>query len=403
MAFSSSDTVQLRYVPEAQFGVIPTSGNPYELRMTGESLNFDRTKESDKEMDATAQQSSSTTVDAQAGGDIKIHVQYAEYDRFLAAVLRDTWSVFGTNGVGATFSGTFTANTITAAAATTGTSLFTNLKKGQWFKLLAPTHANDGKLFRVSTTTAPTSTVITLDAATPAAVGTAVTNCAVCTARLTNGTTLQTFTIERETDVGQFFAFRGLGVSKFSTQFAASSQTEGTFTFIGKDYVRDSATQLTGTPAASKTHEIQNAVTGVGNIWEGGAPLVGTSIKSMSLDIDSQLRAQKAIGTLGAVGLGMGTFVAKGSMEVYFANGDLFTKFENDTYTAISLSTTDSEGNSYVYTFPRVQLTSAKIAAGSKNTDLMATFEFEAFADKKNVDPTLRTTMFIDRCGVAVT
>lgn len=402
MPLASSNTVQLRYAPEATFGVIPATA-PYNLRMTGESLNFDRTKENDKEINAGAELVSSTTVDASAGGDIKVHFQYAEYDRFLAGVLRGAWSVHGTNGVGATFTGTFTSTTITAAVAPTGNSAFTLLKKGQWFRLNAPTHANDGKMFRVSTTTAPTATVITLDASTVAAAGTSIANCSVATSRLTNGTTLQTFTIERETEVGQFFAYRGQGVSKFSTSFGAGSQTEATFTFMGKDAQRKASTYLTGTPVESQTYDIQNAVTGVGNIWEGGAPLTGTFIQTMTMELDSALRAQKAIGNLGAVGLGIGTFVAKGTLEVYFANGDLFAKFENDAYTSITVSSTDTAGNGYVFTFPKVQLTAAKISAGSKDTDLMASFEWTAYSDRTNTEPTLRKTMFIDRVGAAVT
>ena len=401
-ALASANTVQLRYVPEATFGVIPATA-PYNLRMQGETLNYDRSKESDKEINAGAELVSSTTVDASAGGDLKVHFQYAEYDRFLAAVARSTWSAYGTNGVGTTFSGDFTATTITASVAPTGSSAFTTLKKGQWFRLTAPTHANDGKLVRVSSTTAPTATVITLDASTPLAVGATIANCKLSTSRLTNGVTLQTFTLERQTEVGQFFAFRGQGVSKFSTSFAAGSQTDASFTFMGKDAVRAAATQLTGAPVESQTYDVQNAVTGVGNIWEGSAPLTGTFIKTMSLELDSSLRAQKAIGSLGAVGLGIGTFVAKGTLEVYFADGALFQKFENDTYTSLTVSSQDSAGNGYVFTFPRVQLTSAKISAGSKDTDLMATFEWTAYADKANTDATLRKTMFIDRVGAAVT
>lgn len=401
MPLASADTVQLRYVPEATFGVTPATA-PYNLRMTGETFSFERTKEDDKEIDKNAELKSSTTVDASAGGDLKVHFQYAEYDRFLAAVLRGAWTVHGTGGVGSTFVGTFAATSITAGAAPVGANAFTNLKKGQWFRVNAPGDANDGKMARVSTVTAPTSTVITLDPSTPMTVSASVAGCSIATSRLTNGTTLQTFQVERETEVGQYFLFRGQGVSKFSTSFGAASQTEATFTFMGKDGLRKASTYFTGTPVESQTYEIQNAVTGVGNIWENGAPLANTFIESMTMDFDSGLRAQKAIGNLGAVGLGLGTFVAKGTLEVYFANGDLFEKFEKDTYTSITVSSVDSSGNGYVFTFPRVQLTAAKISAGSKNTDLMASFEWTAYSDRANAEASLRKTMFIDRVGAAI-
>lgn len=408
---ASANRVQLCYVPEATFGVTPGTGNPYNLRMTGESLNFDLSKENDKEINNTAQMTSVSTVSAQAAGDIKVHMQYGEYDRFFASVLRSTWTAYGTNGVGTVFSGSVTAGTmgtvasvITAAVAPTTTSAFSVLKPGQWFKLNMPTHANDGKIVRVSTSVATTTTTITLDVNTPLAAATTVANSSVATSRLTNGVTLTPFSIERQmSEVTQYMLFRGMYPSKFSTSFASGSLTEGSFSFLGKEMVRLGATGLTGAPAASLAFEIQNAVTGVGNIWENGAPLASTYIKSLSMDVDSGLRAQDAIGTLGLVGVGIGTFVAKGSLEVYFADGTLFDKFLGDTFTAISFSTKDSSGNGYVITFPRVQLTSAKVMAGAKDSDLMASFEYTAYGDMANANAALHQTMFIDRFGAAVT
>lgn len=399
---ASTNRVALAYMPEITYNVTPVSGTPKNLRMTGESLSFDRTKESDKEIRDDRQMNTTTTVDAQASGDVKVHFQYGEYDPLFAALMQDSFTVFGTNGVGATFVGTFTATTITASVATTGSSIFTDLKLGQWFRLLAPANANNGKLLRVSTTVAPTTTVITLDTNTPAVVAAGVTGCALQTSRLTNGTTMPSFTIERKmADVTQFMSYRGMCVSKFATSFSAGSLNDATFTFMGSGFARGTATTLPGAPAASLTYDITNSVTGVGNIWKGGVALV-EAIKSMTLDIDNTLRGQKAIGTLGNVGIGVGTFSVKGSLEIYFANGNMYDDFANDAFTSISLSVQDSAGNGYVISLPRVQLTSAKVQAGSRDADLMASFEYQAYADLANATPALRKTIFMDRVGAAV-
>jgi hypothetical protein len=398
----SSDRAQLTYIPEVTFGVTPatTAAN---LRMTGESLSFNLTKVTDKEIRSDAQQVSTTTVNAQAAGDIKMHMQYGEYDRLLAAVMRTTWVVFGVNGVGATFTADFTATTITASAPTAGASIFTALQKGQWFRLTAPTTVNDGLWLRVSASVAPTSTVITLDASTPCSIATATALCTVASSRISNGTTLTSFTIEKQyADVTQFFALTGMYPSKFATTFTSAQDTEGTFSFLGKKSVRSGATTFTGAPTASLAFDIQNAVTGVGNLWEAGIPLVSTYIKSMSMDLDSALRAQDAIGNLGLVGVGIGTFMAKGNLDVYFSDGSLYDKFLTDTYTSITISTKDAAGNGYVFCFPRVMLTNAKVEAGGKNTDLTASFQWEAYADINNAVAGLRKTVLIDRLGVAV-
>lgn len=410
MPFAAANRVQLAYVPESTFGTIPTTGNPYALRTTGESLKFALTKESDKEINPTAQLTSSTTTFGQADGDIKVHVQYAEYDRFLAGLCRSSWSAYGTNGVGTTFSASVTAGTlgtvasvVTAGAAPTGSSAFSNLQPGQWFKINMPGDPNDGKIVRVSTSVATTTTTVTLDVNTPLAASTSVAGSSIATSRLTNGTTLQPFSIEKQMlDVGQYHTFRGMNVSKFSTSFASKALTEGTFTFIGKDMLANTSTQLTGAVAASNTYDIQNGVRGLGQLWEGGAPLTSTSIKSITLDIDSNLRAQDAAGTLGLVGVGIGTFKVSGKLTIYFATGALFTKYLNDTYTSFTVQTTDTAGNGYVITIPKAMLSNGQVLAGGQDTDMMAEFDYTAYADKTNAVAALRQTIFIDRVGAAV-
>lgn len=410
MAFAASNRVQLAYVPESSFGVIPTTGNPYALRTTGESLKFALTKENDKEINPTAQLTSSTTTAAQADGDVKVHVQYAEYDRLLAGVCRSSWNVYGTSGVGTTFSASVTAGTagtvasvITAGAAPTGANAFTTLQPGQWFKINMPGDANDGKIVRTSTSVAPTTTTVTLDVNTPLAASTSVAGTSIATSRLTNGVTLQPFTIEKQMlDVGQYHTFRGMNVSKFSTSFASKALTEGTFTFLGKDMLANSSTQLTGAVAASNTYDIQNGVRGLGQLWEGGAPLTTTSIKSITMDVDSALRAQDAAGTLGLVGVGIGTFKVTGKLTIYFATGALFAKYLADQYTSFTIQTTDTAGNGYVITVPKAMLSNGQVLAGGQDTDMMAEFDYTGYADKANAVAGLRQTIFIDRVGAAV-
>ena len=171
---------------------------------------------------------------------------------------------------------------------------------------------------------------------------------------------------------------------------------------MGKSSGNDDTSSMPGVATASKPYDITNAVSGVAQVWEGGAPIAGTAIKSMSLDIDNTLRGQEAIGTLGYAGIGVGTFSVKGSMEVYLANADIYTKFITDAYTQIVLSVQDTAGNGYVFSMPRVNLTSGKVNAEGKDGDMMLSFEYECYGDMANADPALRQTLFIDRVGVAV-
>jgi len=172
MTLASTSRVQVRYIKETTLGETPTVGTAKNLRITGESLTFALTKETSQELNAYRAATSVVPTQAEASGSLNFELSYAEYDPLLEGILQNTFTAFGTNGVGTAFNATFTATTITASAATTGSSAFTTLKAGQWFTVRGSGTLNDNRLFRVSKVTAPTSTVLTLDPGTPAAVGT---------------------------------------------------------------------------------------------------------------------------------------------------------------------------------------------------------------------------------------
>lgn len=399
---ASTSRVQVALIQEVDFGVTPTAGNGKKLRVTSESLNFDISKDSSKELRDDRQTSSMQPVGAQASGSLSIELQYAEHDDLIAAALQGAWATYGTKGVGTTFTADFTATTITASAAPIGASAFTTLKKGQWFRLNAPANANHGKRFRVSPVTAPTATIITLDPSTPATVGAAVANCAVQTSRLVNGVDQPSFSIEKVfADIGQFLLYRGMTVSKFSAQFQSEALTTGSFDFMGKDSTVAQATALPGVTAESQTFEIHNAATGIGNIWENGAPLE-SFIKTLQLNVDNALRARTAIGTLGAVSVGSGTIKVDGTFEAYFEDADLYQKFLSNQATALSWASVDADGNGYVFTLPKVNISKAEVTAGGLDQDVMAKISFTALADVGNADAALRKTIIIDRVGAAV-
>lgn len=400
---ASTSRAQLQMIQETTYGVTPVAGNGRKLRMSGESLDYALTKTASPEIRLDRQVSGQVTTSAASSGGFNFSMQYAEYDPIIAGALQGSWSAYGTNGVGTTFSMTAAATTITAAVAPTGSSAFTGLQLGQWFKLNAPGGLNDGVFFKVSSSVAPTSTVITLDASTPAQVEAGIAGSSVATSRITNGTTQISFTLEKFfSDVTQYISYTGMTPDKMNLTIASAALTTGSFSFMGKSAARGTATVLPGTIAASQTYDIQNGVKGVGQLWEGGAPITTTFIKQITLDSANNLRGQQAVANLGNVGIGSGDFVPSGKISVYFADGALYDKFLGDVYTSLVVGTRDAAKNGYVFTLPRVQLSNGKIVAGAKNQDIMAEFDFTGFSDDTNAVAGLRQSLFIDRLGAAV-
>ena len=403
MALASTSRVQLSYIKEVTFGVTPIAGTVRKLRITGESLNFTINKETSSEINDSRSSSSMIPTSAEAAGGVQAEMQFAEYDPFIEATLQSTFSGIGGTGVGTAFEATITATTITASAATTGTSAFTTLQPGQWFTLSGTSSANDGKLFRVSKVTAPTATVITLDPGTPGVAGGPYVATKVLAARLTNGVTQPSFTLQRTIgDVGEYFSFRGMTASSLSLSVASGSLSTVEFSFMGKDSGQSSSTLLPASVTESQSYQIMSGVSGTTcALWAKGAPLAGTFINSISLSYDNSLRQQTALCALGAIGIGSGQINCTADIEVYFATGAVFySELLNNSNVEIAFTSYDAEGNGYIFTLPAANVSSYTVnASGGSDSDLMASISLTALRDAANTVPALRKVVFIDRVG----
>ena len=403
MALASTSRVQLSYIKEVTFGVTPASGTVRKLRITGESLNFTVNKETSSEINDSRSSSSMIPTSAEAAGGVQAEMQFAEYDPFIEATLQSTFSGIGGTGVSTAFEATITATDITATVAPTGTSAFTTLQPGQWFTLSGTSTANDGKLFRVSKTVAPTATVITLDPGTPGVAGGPFAATKVLAARLSNGVTQPSFTLQRTIgDVGEYFSFRGMTASSMSLSVASGSLSTVEFSFMGKDSEQRNATLLPAIVTDSQSYQIMSGVSGTTcALWAKGAPLAGTFINSISFSYDNSLRQQTALCALGAIGIGSGAINCTADIEVYFASGATFYKeLLDNSNIEIAFTSYDAEGNGYIFTLPAANVSSYTVnASGGSDSDLMASISLTALRDAANTVPALRKVLFIDRVG----
>ena len=105
---------------------------------------------------------------------------------------------------------------------------------------------------------------------------------------------------------------------------------------------------------------------------------------------------------MGSVAIGSGTINCTLSVQIYFADKNLFTKFRTNTNTSLIFASTDSAGNGYIFTVPVANISSWKSNAGSKDNDQMVDVSLTALNDASNADVTLRKVLFVDRIGVSV-
>ena len=403
MALASTSRVQLSYIKEVTFGVTPIAGTVRKLRITGESLNFNVSKTSSTEINDSRSISSMVPTSAEASGGIQTEFSYAEYDPLIEATLQGAFVGIGGTGVSTAFEADFTATSITASVAPTGNSAFTTLQPGQWFTVRGTGTANDNRLFRVSKTVAPTSTVVTLDPGTPAVVSGPHAATVIHTSRLTNGITQPSFTFQRAIgDVGEYFSFRGMTASSMTLNIASGSLATAEFSFMGRDSLQDNANLLPGVAIDSQAFQVMSGVSGTTcALWAKGAPLAGTYISSVAFSYDNALRQQTALCALGAIGIGAGQINCTVDIEVYFASGATFyDELLNNTNVEVAFTAYDAEGNGYVFTLPAANVSTYSVnASGGSDSDMMASISLMALRDAANPNPALRKLVFIDRIG----
>ncbi len=392
MTFASGAFGQLSYIQEATKGVTPVAGNGANLRTTSPGMKATTSTVKSKEISATRMVSSTTNSDLNVDGSFDFELSGKEFDPFIQGSLYGTYAHYGTNGLGTTFSASTTSSTITAAVAPTTTSAFTNITVGSWIKLVPPAGATQAvkdyfadAWFKVHTTTAPTSTVITLDPSTPIVapgIVTAVAGYAITQSLVQNGNTVRSFTFEwNQADIGQILAFRGMQSNSMSLKLEVGSIVTGQFGFTGMAHTINAATTLPGATAASQSLDVMNAVTDVGLVMENGANLLGVNnfIQSVQLDVTNNLRTQKAIGVYGNSDIGVGELAVSGQLQVYFESATYYKKWLQGTNTSLVFGMADPLGNGYLVELDKVRFVNGGLSAPTKDSDVILSLPFEAY------------------------
>ena len=392
MALGVTNRVALRVKPEATFGTTPSTGSHYLVRVTGETLKYAIQTAQSNEIRSDRMIPDLALVGAGADGDINFEFSYGEFDALLASVLQGTWAASGTNGA-ATGTAVFT----TTSVVLTGGS-FSNMVAGQWFRIVnSASTANNGWWQAGTITNAST---LTMSSAVFTA-GTTTGTCVVQSARVTNGTTQSSFSIERNNaDLTQFQLFQGMTPARMSLNLQPGNILTGSIGFMGKSAAALAGTSgMPGTSGASLTNSVYNSVSNVFNVLENGAALTNTYARNLTINVDNNLRGQTAIGTLGNVGIGAGSSVITGSLELYFADSTYVNKFINNTASTLSLRISGSAtGIGYVLTFPNIKYTDGGTPTPGTNQDVTLTLPFQALRDT-----TTGYQMLVDRGGDAVT
>jgi len=367
MTKADSNRVSLAYAPEATFATLPGTGWKA-LRFSSESLKQNTGHQVSTEIRSDRQIPDVIRTDIGAAGTVAGELSYDAWDDWLEySLLSAGWSspVSVLNAASATIAAA--GNTITI-----GTGAWANTPTvGEWIHVATPTQNFKAKV------AAATTTVITVKQ-TDLLVDETAAMTINTLAQITNGTTLTTMALERQYNdlTNKFVHYLGMAVNGFTLEGANGDLFKPSFDLIGKSEV--SAASTDGSATAAPTNDVMSAVDHLQYLWEG---TTAKTALGCGFTVANNLRQRFAMGTLGATDIGTGVAAVTGSLQVYLEDETLLDKYLNQTESWLAFEVADevsSQGNSYIFDFPRIKFTDGGRSAGRQNQDIIADLTWQA-------------------------
>lgn len=394
---ADTNLTQLRYIEEVNWGVTPGTPAMQEARITSETLgnNLSTTRSNEIRSDRQITDLILTGVDP--AGDVAFELSYGAHDDWMEGALFSDWVGVGGGATEIITSGATGSNIDFSLNSTSGTIMFGSsvtheVVAGQWIRLNGSA-ADDG-YHLVSAVSGQTLTVASItttevldetDAAT------------IKGARLRNGTTTHSYSIERkvDTDTDQFFIWPGAMVSKLALDVKSQDVLTGTFSFIMESETA-STSETADSVVDATTADIMSSAANVANVLEDGATISGVYVQSISFSLDNGLRGIKDITSTGNAKIGTGSCDVTGALDLIFDDLVIYNKFANSESSSLAFRSEDgetaNEGNCYVYTFHKIKYSTGAVTTPGLNQDLPQAMGWQALRH-----PTYDCTIQIDR------
>ncbi len=213
-----------------------------------------------------------------------------------------------------------------------------------------------------------------------------------------NGTTKKSYTIERrylDHSPVDYEYFRGMTFDSIAFEIGTQAIIRGTARLMGKDQTADTSRFSGATDVPAATNSVYNSSSNVGRLGEGGSAVDGPNyVLNASITFANNVRAQPAVGFIGATGVGLGEVTTTGQLSTYFGNLTLANKVINNTASSYDIRFTraDESGHTILIDLPRTKYSNGAVNVPGKNSDVTLPLQFQAI-----MHPTLGYTNHIQR------
>jgi hypothetical protein len=208
--------------------------------------------------------------------------------------------------------------------------------------------------------------------------------------RLENGILKPSFWIDKGfIDVTEYFHYNGMMVDAFSLDIPTQGKVTGRISLMGLNETASGALEGGGAALSATTTGIVNSVDNINTVTEGGGAFSGC-IDRISFDIRNNLRPRYCVGSAAATAVGLGQLQISGTLRAHFTSRTLYEKYLNMTASSLGFTITDSAGNAYIFSFPRIKYSDGQVVAGGNNQDVVADLTFTAIKDAGVTDDMIR-------------
>lgn len=198
-----------------------------------------------------------------------------------------------------------------------------------------------------------------------------------------NGVVPNSFTFEETLRIAgvqsSFSRFAGVMVSSLGLNIASREKVTGTLGLMGQKEELDDAIITGATYTAPTTEPILTASAHVSTLSVAGVTPI--SLRSITLEINNNLRTRPVVGSLFSEEFGAGRCAVTGTAMAYFDSNALYQQVLDHGGGALSFTIGAAMGKRYTFDLPKIVFMSGERTVGGVDDDVMVSIPFQAVFD----------------------
>ena len=178
---------------------------------------------------------------------------------------------------------------------------------------------------------------------------------------LKGGKVVQSMLVEDgHTDIGQYRHFLGLRGASMKISITPDSHVPVSMTFMGK-----TVSDFSGTSLVASATEVEHKpfTSFIGSIEEGGGPIA--IVTSLEMEINNGTEESVVVFQNEISGTTDGNLLVTSKMTLKFIDDVMYAKFKGRTESSLEFTLTDDDGNSQIWSIPKIVYTGASISKDS--------------------------------------